>query len=72
MVGSGRAIVLGNFKYLGILLIWIVIGQGLTVFPVVAVRVCLDIFSGLSYHFSLPLPIRRQLDIDLITVSNGR
>ena len=40
-----------NFQYLGVLTIWIIVGQGPTALAEVAGRGCLDIFS-LVYHFS--------------------
>ena len=43
--------VLGNFQCRGVLLIWITVGQGLTVLKVDAVGGCLDIFT-LIYPFS--------------------
>ena len=51
--GCGRAMVLGNFQCQGILLIWLIVGQGATVLAVGPS--CLDIF---------PPPLGRQLDID--------
>ena len=46
---------LGKLPVWGVLLIWIIIGQGPTVLAVGAGGDCLDIFS-LNYHFSLPSP----------------
>ena len=42
--------VLGNFQCLGVLLVWIAVGQGPTALAVGAGGGCLDIFS-LVYHF---------------------
>ena len=44
-----------NFQCWGVLLIWIIVGQGLTALAVGADGGCLDIFS-LVYHFSLLSP----------------
>ena len=44
-----------NFQCRGVLLIWIIVGQGLTVIAVGAGGGCLDIFS-LVYRFSLLSP----------------
>ena len=44
-----------NFQCRGVLLIWIIVGQGPTVLAVGAGGGCLDIFS-LVYHFSLISP----------------
>ena len=44
-----------NFQYLGVLLIWNGVGQGLTVLAVGAGGCCLDIFF-LVYHFSFLSP----------------
>ena len=59
-----------NFQCRGVLLIWIMVGQGPTVLAVGAGGGCLDIFS-LVYQFFLPLFGRRP-DIDRNTVSKGR
>ena len=42
--GCGRAMVLGNSQCLGVLLIWIIAGQGPTVLAVVAGGVLFDFF----------------------------
>ena len=47
--------VLGKLPEPGVLLIWIIVGQGLTVLAVDAGGGCLDIFS-LAYHFSFQSP----------------
>ena len=53
-----------NFQCRGVLLIWIIVGQGPTVLAVDAGGGCLDIFfSRLSFVFFLPLSGRRP-DID--------
>ena len=53
-----------NFQCQGILLIWIVVGQGPAALAVGAGGGCLDIFSHrLSFLFFLPLSGRRP-DID--------
>ena len=44
-----------NFQFRGVLLIWIIVGQGPTVLAVGAGGVCLDVFS-LIYHFSFLSP----------------
>ena len=44
-----------NFQCRGVLLIWIIVGQGPTVLAVGAGGGCLDIFS-LAYHFSFLSP----------------
>ena len=44
-----------NFQYRGVLLIWIIVGQGPIVLAVGAGGDCLDIFS-LIYHFSFLSP----------------
>ena len=63
-----------NFQCRGLLLIWIIVGQGPTVLVVCAGEGGLNIFS-LSYHsishFFLPLSVRRP-DIDCSTASKGR
>ena len=54
-----------NFQCQGVLLIWIIVGQGFTALAVGVGGVCLDIYS-LVYHFSYlssPLSGRRS-DID--------
>ena len=48
-------LVLGKFPVLGILLIWIIVGQGPDVLAVVAGESCLDFFSHLSFLLSPPL-----------------
>ena len=53
-----------NFQCRGVLLIWIIVGQGPIALAVGAVGGCLDIFS-LVYHFSFFLPLSgRRPDID--------
>ena len=53
-----------NFQCQGVLLIWIIVGQGLTALAVGAGGGCLDIFS-LVYHFSLLSHLSgRRPDID--------
>ena len=52
---SGGAKVLGKLPVQGVLLIWIIVGQGPIVFAVGAGGGCLDIFS-LIYHFSFLSP----------------
>ena len=47
---SGGAMLLGKFRYRGVLVIWIIVGHGPTVLVVGAGGGCLDIFS-LIYHF---------------------
>ena len=47
--------VLVNFQCQGVLLLWIIVGQGRTVLAVGAGGGCLDIFS-LVYHFSFLSP----------------
>ena len=63
---SGRAMMLGNFKCLCILIIWIIVGQGLTVLAVFAGGV-----GVLGYFFLSPIiplfflsPSGRRLDKD--------
>ena len=58
-----------NFHCLGVLLIWIIVGQGSTALVVGAGGSCLDIFT-LIYPF-FPLSGRRP-DIYRNTVSKGR
>ena len=48
-----------NFQYIGVLLLWIKVGQGPTALAVDAGGGCLDIFS-LVYHFSFPSPSLRE------------
>ena len=67
---SGRAMMLGNFKCLCILIIWIIVGQGLTVLAVFAGGV-----EVLGYFFlspTMPLfflsPSGRRLDKDWTVV----
>ena len=56
--------VLGKLPVPGVLLIWIIVGQGPTALAVGAGGRCLDIFS-LVYHFSFFLPLSgRRPDID--------
>ena len=45
-----------NFQCRGVLLIWIIVGQGPIALEVGVGRVCLDIFS-LTYHFSSLPPL---------------
>ena len=53
-----------NFQYQGVLLIWIIVGQGPTALVVGAGGGCLDIFlSSIISLFFLPLSGRRP-DID--------
>ena len=73
---SGGAMVLVNSQCLGVLLIWIIVGQGLTALAVGAGGGCLDIFSLVNRGWSggamvlgkLPVPGRRTI---LITVGQG-
>ena len=62
-VGSGRAIVLGKFQCRGVLLIWIIVGQGPTLLAVGAGGGCFDFFNLAYYNiissFFLPLSGRR-------------
>ena len=51
-VWSGGAMMLGNFQCRGVLLIWIIVGQGPTALAAGADGGCLDMFS-LVCHFSL-------------------
>ena len=61
-----------NFQCRGVLLIWIIVGQGPTALAVGAGGGCLDIFfSRLSVLFFFPLFGRRP-DIDRNKVSKGR
>ena len=61
-----------NFQCRGVLLIWIIVGQGPTALAVGAGGGCLDIFlSSIISLFLLPLSGRRP-DIDGNTVSKGR
>ena len=49
---SCRAMVLGKFQYRDLLLIWIIVGQGITVITVTAGEGCCGyFFSRLSYLF---------------------
>ena len=64
--------VLGKVPVSERLLIWIIVGQGLTALAVGAVGCCVDIFfSQPSFHFFLPLSGRRP-DIDKNSVSRSR
>ena len=56
-LGGGRVVrrCLVNFQCRGVLLIWIIVGQGPTALAVGAGGGCLDIFS-LVYHFSFLSP----------------
>ena len=57
---SGGARCWVDFQYRDVLLIWIIVGQGLTALAVGAGEGCLDIFfSRLSFLFFLPLFGRR-------------
>ena len=61
-----------NFQCRGVLLIWIIVGQGPTALAVGADGDGLDILpSSIISHFFLPLSGRRP-DIDYNTVSKGR
>ena len=62
-----------NFQCRGVLLIWIIVGQGPIALAVGADGGCLDIFSlpSINSLFFLPLSGRRP-DIDRNTVSKGR
>ena len=59
---SSEAIGHVNFQCWGVLLIWIIVGQGPTALSISAGGACLDIFS-LVYLFSFSLSGRRP-DID--------
>ena len=48
-----------NFQCWGVLLIWIIVGQGPIALAIGASGVCLDIFS-LNYHFSFLSPSLRE------------
>ena len=48
---------LGNFQCRGVLLIWIIVGQGPIALAVGAGGGCLDIFSHLSLLFSFSLSL---------------
>ena len=52
---SSGAMVLGKLPVPGVLLIWIIVGQGLIALAVGAGGGCLDIFVLLSFLFFLPL-----------------
>ena len=62
MGGGGRVVrrCWVNFQFQGVLLIWIIVGQGPIALAVGAGGGCLDIFS-LSYHFSLRETARYRL-----------
>ena len=61
-----------NFQFRGVLLIWIIVGQGPTALAAGAGGGCLDIFT-LIYLSLLCLPLfGRRPDIDRNTVSKGR
>ena len=65
-LGGGRVVrrCWVNFQCQGVLLIWILVGQGLIVLAIGAGRGCLDIFlSSITSLFFLPLSGRRP-DID--------
>ena len=49
-----------RFPCRGVLLMWIIVGQGPTVLAVSAGRDCLDIFFSLVYHFSFLSPPVRE------------
>ena len=51
--GCGRATVLGNFQCWGVMLMWIILGQGPSVLAVNANRGYLDIFSLISLFLLL-------------------
>ena len=73
-LGGGRVVrwCWVNFQCWGVLLIWIIVGQGPIVLAVDAGGGCLDIFlSSIISLLSLPLSGRRP-DIDWNTVSKGR
>ena len=57
LIGSGRVVrrCWVNFQCRGVLLIWIIVGQGPIALAIGAGRGCLDIFS-LIYHFSFLSP----------------
>ena len=44
---------MSNFRCRGVLPIWIMVGQGLTVLAIGAGGDCSDIFFSLTYHFFL-------------------
>ena len=48
-----RAMVLGNFKFRGVQLIWIIVGQGPTVLTVGAGGLFGHLFSPISFSLSL-------------------
>ena len=53
-----------NFRFRGVLLIWVIVGQGPFAVAVGADEACLDTFS-LVYHLSsLSPPLGRRPDID--------
>ena len=60
-----------NFQCRGVLLIWILVGQGPIALAVGAGGGCMDIFA-LAYQFSSFSLSGRRLDIDLNTVSKGQ
>ena len=61
-----------NFQCRGVLLIWVIVGQGLTALEVGADGGCVDIFLSSAFsHFYVPLSGRRP-DIDCNTVLKGR
>ena len=55
--------VLGNFQYRGVLLVWIVVGQGPTALAVGAGGISLDVYAPV-YHFSSFFLSGRWPDID--------
>ena len=60
-----------NFQGQGVLLIWMIVGQGPIALAVGAGGGCLDIFTP-NYPFFLLNLFGRRPDIDLNTVSKGR
>ena len=60
-----------NFQYRDVLLIWKIVGQGLTVLAVDPGGVVGHCFLLSSFLSCLPLPVRRP-DIDWNNVSKGR
>ena len=63
--------VLGKLPVPGVLLIWIIVGQGPTALAVGAGGRCLDICS-LVYHFSYCFSVCLSARYRLNTVSKGR
>ena len=61
-----------NFQCRGVLLIWIIVGQGPTALVIGAGGGCLDIFlSSVIFHFYLPLSGRRPDSLYLSLLSPG-